>query len=123
MEETARKSYKVCDLFVILCIYLLFCRSLPRTSNDTLVCDESLQFQFEKNDLALTSLRFLLFCADRSGIQDLMFESIISMNPSLAPSHKQTIEFHNLPEVRLCWKKGLQYLPSFSSHSERSILI
>ena len=52
-----------------------------------------------------------------------MFESIISMNPSLTPTHRQTIEFHNLPQVRLCWKKGLQYLPSFRSHSERSILV
>ncbi|UJR22892.1 hypothetical protein I4U23_025920 [Adineta vaga] len=88
-------------------------KSLPRTSNDTLICDEFVQLQFEKNDLALTSLRFLLFCIDRSGIQDLMFESIIPMNPSLVPKHKKIIEFQNPPQITFGEIfLGISYLPT-----------
>jgi hypothetical protein len=74
-------------------------RHLSHTSNDTLICDENLQFQFNKNDIALTSLRFLLCCTDRSGIQDLMFESLIRLNPSMIPEYQQIIEFKELPQV------------------------
>jgi len=57
------------------------------------------QFQFNKNDITLTSLRFLLFCTDRSGIQDLMFEGLIPLNPSMIPKYQQIVEFQNFPQV------------------------
>ena len=74
-------------------------RKLSRTSNDILICDEYLQFQLNKNDIKSTSLRFLLFCTDRSGLQDLMFESIIRLNLSMIPTYQQVIELKDLPQV------------------------
>ena len=76
-----------------------FFRNLSRTTNDTLICDEYVQFQLNKNDLTLTSLRFLLLCIDRLGIEDLMLESLIHLNPSMIPEYQQIIQFKNLPQV------------------------
>ena len=50
-----------------------------------------LQFQLNKNDITSTSIRFLLFCIDRTGIQDLMFETIISLNSSMIPNYQQIL--------------------------------
>jgi hypothetical protein len=79
--------------------FLISFRKLFRTSNDTLTCDEYLQFEFNKDDVTSTSLRFLLFCIDRSGIQDVMFESVIRLNPSMIRNYQQIIEFNDLPQV------------------------
>jgi hypothetical protein len=79
---------------------LIFFRNLFRASNDILICNEYVQFQLNKNDLTLTSLRFLLFCIDRSGIQDLMFEKLIHLNASMIPKYEQIIQFKDLPQVR-----------------------
>lgn len=65
-----------------------------------MTCDEQMKFEFNRNDLALTSIRFLLFCIDRSGLKDLMFEGLITLNPSMIPKHQQIIEFKGLPQVR-----------------------
>ncbi|CAF3890782.1 unnamed protein product [Rotaria sp. Silwood1] len=75
-------------------------KNLLRTASDTLLCDEHLQFQFNRNDITLTSIRFLLFCTDRSGFQDLIFEALIRLNPSMIPKHQEIIEFKNPPQVR-----------------------
>jgi len=74
-------------------------RRLSRISNDTLVCDEYLQFEFNNDDITSTSLRFLLFCIDRSGIQDLLFESIIRLNSTMLPSYQEILQFKDLPQV------------------------
>jgi hypothetical protein len=74
-------------------------RKLLRTSNDTLTCDEYLQFEFNKTDITSTSLRFSLFCTDRSGIQDFMFESIVRLNPSMIPTYQDIIELKDPPQV------------------------
>jgi hypothetical protein len=52
-----------------------------------------------KKDITSTSIRFLLFSTDRTGIQDLMFESLISLNTSMIPKYQQTIEFKDVPQV------------------------
>ena len=80
-------------------VWIFFFRNLIRTTNDTLICDEYLQFQLNKNDITLTSLRFLLFCTDRSGSQDLMFETLVCLNPSMIPDYQQIIEFKTIPQV------------------------
>jgi hypothetical protein len=67
--------------------------------NDTLTLDEYLQFEFNQDDITTTSLRVLLFCIDRSGIQDLMCESLIRFNPSMIPNFQQVIQFKDLPQV------------------------
>jgi hypothetical protein len=80
---------------------------LLRTPNDTLICDEQIQFPFNKNDITSTSLRFLLFSTDRSGVQDLMFESLICLNPSMIPKYQQIIEFKDIPQV--CSNTFIEY--------------
>ncbi|CAF0891123.1 unnamed protein product [Rotaria sordida] len=88
-------------------------KNLSRTSNDTLLCDQDIQFQFNRNDITLTTLRFLLFCADRSGFQDLMFEALIRLNPSMIPKYQQIIEFKNLPQINFGEIfLGISYLPT-----------
>jgi hypothetical protein len=67
--------------------------------NDTLICDEYLQFDFNQDDITTTSLRFLFFCIDRSGIQDLISESLIRFNPSMISNFQQVIQFKDLPQV------------------------
>jgi len=101
MEKTTRKNNEVCFFLLILFFFEknFFFRNLSRTTNDTLICNEYIQFQLNKNDLALTSLRFLLFSIDRSGIQDLMFETLIYLNLSMIPNYQQIIQFNNLPQV------------------------
>jgi hypothetical protein len=64
-----------------------------------LICDEYLQFEFNNDDIPSTSLRFLLFCIDRSGIQDLLFESIIRLNSSMLPNYQEILQFKDLPQV------------------------
>jgi hypothetical protein len=64
-----------------------------------LICDEYLQFEFNQDDLTTTSLRLLLFCIDHSGIQDLISESLISLNSSMAPNWQQVVQFKELPQV------------------------
>jgi hypothetical protein len=80
-------------------LFFIYSRKLSRVSNDTLICDEYLEFEFNKDDITLTSLRFLLFCIDRSGIQDLMFEGTIRLNSSMIPNYQQIIQFKDLPQV------------------------
>ncbi|CAF2595720.1 unnamed protein product [Rotaria sp. Silwood2] len=88
-------------------------KNLSRTSSDTLLCDEHLQFQFNRNEITLTSIRFLLFCTDRSGFQDLMFEALIRLNPSMIPKHQEMIEFKNPPQVNFGEIFiGISYLPT-----------
>ncbi len=84
--------------------YLIFLfisfRKLSRISNDdTLLCDETLQFEFHKDDITTTSLRFLLFCIDRTGIQDLISEALIRFTPSMISNFQQIIQFKDLPQV------------------------
>lgn len=74
-------------------------RALPRTDSDNLICDEHVQFLLNKIDLNSISLRFLLCCADRSGIEDVMFESVLPLQTSMIPHYEQTIEFKDLPQV------------------------
>jgi hypothetical protein len=80
-------------------ISFFFSRNLIRTSNDTLLCDEYLEFHLNKKELTLTSLRFALICIDRSGIQDLMFETLIRLNVSMIPKYQQILQFNTLPQV------------------------
>ncbi|CAF3593242.1 unnamed protein product [Rotaria sp. Silwood1] len=88
-------------------------KNLLRTASDTLLCDEHLQFQFNRNDITLTSIRFLLFCTDRSGFQDLIFEALIRLNPSMIPKHQEIIEFKNPPQVNFGEIFiGISYLPT-----------
>lgn len=75
-------------------------KNLIRTTDDTLICDECIQFALPKNDLTSTSLRFLLMAIDRSSIQDLMFETILPLNLSMVPQYQQIVQFNNLPQVR-----------------------
>jgi hypothetical protein len=97
-QEKTTKYFFIIN-FIFLFVFFLFSRNLSRTINDTLICDEYIQFQLNKNDLTLTSLRFLLFCIDRSGIQDLMFETLIHLNLSMIPNYQQIIQFNNLSQV------------------------
>jgi hypothetical protein len=64
-----------------------------------LICDEYLQFELSRDDVTSTSIRFLLFCIDRTGIQDLMCETIIALNSSMISNYQQIIEFKDLPQV------------------------
>ncbi len=84
---------------ITVSFFLISFRKLFRTSDDRLTCDEYLQFECNKDDVTSTSLRFLLFCTDRSGIQDVMFESMIRLNPSMIRNYQQIIEFNDLPQV------------------------
>ncbi|CAF0775989.1 unnamed protein product [Adineta steineri] len=89
-------------------------KNLSRLTDDTLTCNEFVQFQLNKNNIGLTSLRFLLFCTDRSGgLQDLMFESLIPLNPSMIPKYQQIIEFQKLPQIIFGEiSVGISYLPT-----------
>ncbi|CAF2510708.1 unnamed protein product [Rotaria sp. Silwood2] len=88
-------------------------KKLSRTSSDTLLCHEYLLFEFNKDSIKSTSLRFLLFCIDRSGIHDLMFEAVIPLNSSMIPHYQQIIEFKNLPEITFGEiLLGMSYLPT-----------
>ncbi|CAF1118199.1 unnamed protein product [Adineta steineri] len=74
-------------------------KKLVRISDDKLLCDEHLQFELSKDNITSTSLRFLFFCVDRSGIQDLMFESVLCLTPSMLNEYQQIIEFKDLPQI------------------------
>ncbi|CAF3354410.1 unnamed protein product [Rotaria sp. Silwood1] len=88
-------------------------KKLSRTSSDTLICDEYLLFELNINNIKSTSLRFLLFCIDRSGIQDLMFEAVIPLNSSMIPHYQQIIDFKDLPEITFGEIfLGMSYLPT-----------
>ncbi|CAF0798159.1 unnamed protein product [Rotaria sordida] len=86
---------------------------LLRTSSDILICNQYLQFELNKDNIKSTSLRFLLFCIDRSGIQDLMFESVIHLNALMIPHYQEIIEFKDLPEITFGEIfLGISYLPT-----------
>ena len=67
--------------------------------DSTLTCDEFLHFKFSKADLTSTSLRFLLFCIDRSNAEDLLAEAVIRVTPSMIPMFQQITPFNSLPQV------------------------
>jgi len=79
--------------------FVCVCRRLSRTNENTIICDEYAEFQIIETDLSSTSLRFLLFCTDHSGIQDLLIENIIPLNQEMIPKYDQVILLHNLPQV------------------------
>lgn len=68
-------------------------------SDSTLTCNEYLHFKFSKADLTSTSLRLLLFCIDRSNIEDILAEAVIRITPSMIPTFQQAILFNSLPQV------------------------
>jgi hypothetical protein len=98
LQEKTTKSDIDSSLIEITC-FISF-RKLSRLSNDTLTCNEYLQFELNKDDITSTSLRFLFFCIDRSGAQDLMSEAILRLNLPMIPNYQQIIEFKDLPQVR-----------------------
>ena len=80
--------------------YLYFLsRKLLRTPDDKLTYNEYLSFEFDKDIAKSSCLRFLLFCIDRSGVQDIMFESVIDLNSSLTEPLEKSILFKDLPQV------------------------
>ncbi|CAF2046137.1 unnamed protein product [Rotaria magnacalcarata] len=88
-------------------------KALLRTSNDALVCNEHMQFQLNRNDIPLTSVRFQLICMDRSGLKDLMFETLLPLNPTMIPKYQQIVEFKTLPQANFGeLSLGISYLPT-----------
>ncbi|CAF1626878.1 unnamed protein product [Rotaria magnacalcarata] len=88
-------------------------KKLSRTTSDTLICDEHLQFALNSDSVKSVSLRFSLFCIERAGIQDVMFEATIRLDASMIPHYRQIIEFKDLPEIAFGEIfLGLSYLPT-----------
>ncbi|UJR26046.1 hypothetical protein I4U23_007392 [Adineta vaga] len=88
-------------------------KKLSRTADDKLTCDEYLSFELHKDDAKTSSLRFLLFCIDRSGVQDVMFESIIRLNSSITEPDQKLVELKDLPQITFGEiYLGISYLPT-----------
>ncbi|CAF0811494.1 unnamed protein product [Adineta ricciae] len=88
-------------------------RKLLRTADDKLTYNEYLSFEFNKDIAKSSCLRFLLFCIDRSGVQDIMFESVIDLNLSLIEPLEKPIVFKDLPQIPFGEiYLGISYLPT-----------